>query len=96
MKTNRCVMLIAAATAGFEEASGIAEVYMNRTKKLVLAAGLTLLGGTAALGENARGYFNNWEDDCQLKQTGNYYSGTLQAHAGGSAGLKFDKMGSTK
>ena len=72
------------------------KVYMNMTKKLVLAAGLTLLGGTAAFGENARGYFNNWADDCQLKQTGNYYSGTLQAHAGGSAGLKFDRYGSTK
>ena len=65
---------------------------MNMAKKLVLAAGLTLLGGAAAFGENARGYFNNWADDCQLKQTEgcNYYSGTLQAHAGGSAGLKFE------
>ena len=71
-------------------------MYVNMAKKLVLAAGLTLLGGTAAFGENARGYFNNWADDCQLKQTGNYYSGTLQAHAGGSAGLKFDRYGSTK
>ena len=66
---------------------------MNMAKKLVLAAGLTLLGGTAAFGEFARGYFNNWADDCQLTQTGDYYSGTLQAHAGGSAGLKFDLDG---
>ena len=38
-----------------EEVYDIAEVYMNRTKKLVLAAGLTLLGGTAAFGENMAG-----------------------------------------
>ena len=49
--------------------SDSAEVYMNRTKKLVLAAGLTLLGGTAAFGENARGYFNNWADDRPLTGT---------------------------
>ena len=60
---------------------------------MLIAAGLTLLGGAAALGENARVYFNNWADDCQLTQTGNYYSGTLQAHAGGNAGLKFDLDG---
>jgi len=72
------------------------EMYMNMAKKLVLAAGLTLLGGAAAFGENARVYFNNLTNDCQLTQTGNYFSGTLQAHAGGSAGLKFDKLGSTK
>ena len=47
-------------------------------KKLVLAAGLTLLGGAAAFGEFARGYFNNWANDCSLTQTGDYYSGTLQ------------------
>ena len=32
---------------------------MNMAKKLVLAAGLTLLGGAAAFGEYARGYFND-------------------------------------
>ena len=65
---------------------------MNMAKNLVLAAGLTLLGGTAAFGESARVYFNNWVDECLLTQTEgcNYYSGTLQAHAGGSAGLKFE------
>ena len=57
-------------------------MYMNMAKKLVLAAGLTLLGGAAAFGEYARGYFNNWANDCLLTQTGDYYSGTLQAHAG--------------
>ena len=64
-------------------------------KKLVLAAGLTLLGGTAAFGEYARGHFNNWANDCQLTRPegGNYYSGTFQAHTGGSAGLKFDLDG---
>ena len=36
---------------------------------MLIAAGLTLLGGTAAFGENARGYFNNWADDCQLTGT---------------------------
>ena len=41
-------------------------MYMNMAKKLVLAAGLTLLGGAAAFGEYARGYFNNWADDCPL------------------------------
>ena len=46
---------------------------MNRTKKLVLAAGLTLLGGTAAFGENARGYFNNWADDRPLTGTTGQY-----------------------
>ena len=66
---------------------------MNMAKKLVLAAGLTLLGGAAAFGEYARGYFNNWADDCPLTQTGDYYSGTFQAHAGGNAGLKFDLDG---
>jgi len=68
---------------------------MNMAKKLVLAAGLTLLGGVAAFGEYARGCFNNWADDCQLTRSegGNYYSGTLQAHAGGNAGLKFDLDG---
>ena len=68
---------------------------MNRTKKLVLAAGLTLLGGAAAFGEYARGYFNNWANDCPLTRPegGNYYSGTFQAHAGGSSGLKFDLDG---
>ena len=30
---------------------------MNMAKKLVLAAGLTLLGGAVAFGEYARGYF---------------------------------------
>jgi len=68
---------------------------MNMAKKLVLAAGLTLLGGAAAFGEYARGYFNNWANDCQLTrpESGNYYSGTFQAHAGGNAGLKFDLDG---
>ena len=68
---------------------------MNMAKKLVLAAGLTLLGGAAAFGEYARGYFNNWADDCVLTRPegGNYYSGTLQAHAGDSSGLKFDLDG---
>ena len=63
---------------------------MNMAKKSVLAAGLTLLGGAAAFGENARVYFNNWTNDCQLTQTGNYYSGTFQAHAGGSSDETFD------
>ena len=60
----------------FEEVYDIAEVYMNRTKKLVLAAGLTLLGGTAAFGDFARGYFNNWANNCPLARPegGNYYS----------------------
>ena len=60
---------------------------MNMAKKLVLAAGLTLLGGAAAFGEYARGYFNNWANHCQLTrpEDGNYYSGTLQAHAGDNA-----------
>ncbi|MBQ3807070.1 MAG: hypothetical protein II840_03855 [Kiritimatiellae bacterium] len=64
-------------------------------KKLVLAAGLTLLGGAAAFGENACGYFNKWANDCPLTRPegGNYYSGTFQAHAGGNAGLKFDLDG---
>ena len=68
---------------------------MNMAKKLVLAAGLTLLGGATAFGEYARGYFNNWANDCPLTRPegGNYYSGTLQAHAGGSSGLKFDLDG---
>lgn len=66
---------------------------MNMVKKLVLAAGLTLLGGAEAFGEYARGYFNNWANDCPLTQTGDYYSGTFQAHEGGSAGLKFDLDG---
>ena len=68
---------------------------MNMAKKLVLAAGLTLLGGAAAFGEYARGYFNNWANDCPLTRPegGNYYSGTFQAHAGGNAGLKFDLDG---
>ena len=68
---------------------------MNMAKKLVVAAGLTLLGGAAAFGEYARGYFNNWANDCPLTRPegGNYYSGTFQAHAGGNAGLKFDLDG---
>lgn len=68
---------------------------MNMAKKLVLAAGLTLLGGATAFGEYARGYFNNWANDCPLTRPegGNYYSGTLQAHAGGSSGFKFDLDG---
>ena len=68
---------------------------MNMAKKFVLAAVLTLLGGAAAFGEYARGYFNNWANDCPLARPegGNYYSGTVQAHAGGSAGLKFDLDG---
>ena len=72
-----------------------AEVYMNMAKKLVLAVGLTLLGGAAAFGEYARGYFNNWANDCPLTRPegGNYYSGTFQAHEGGNAGLKFDLDG---
>lgn len=53
------------------------------------------MGGmlTGARADFARGYFNNWANDCPLTQTGDYYSGTLQAHAGGSAGLKFDLDG---
>ena len=68
---------------------------MNMAKKLVLVAGLTLLGGAAAFGEYACGYFNNWANDCPLTRPegGNYYSGTFQAHAGGSSGLKFDLDG---
>ena len=80
----------------FEEVYDIAEVYMNRTKKLVLAAGLTLLGGTAAFGDFARGYFNNWANNCPLARPegGNYYSGTLQAvDMGQDPGLKFDNDG---
>lgn len=56
------------------------KVYMNMAKKLVLAAGLTLLGGTAAFGENARGYFNNWADDRLLTGTTVQYKvfGTME------------------
>ena len=71
------------------------EVYMKMAKKLVLAAGLTLLGGATAFGDYARGYFNNWANDCPLTRPegGNYYSGTLQAHVGQDPGLKFDLNG---
>ena len=46
----------------------------NRTKKLVLAVGLTVLGGATAFGEFARGYFNNWANNCPLERPegGNY------------------------
>ena len=51
--------------------------------------------GDTSAAETARGYFNNWANDCPLTRPegGNYYSGTLQAHAGGSSGLKFDLDG---
>ena len=50
-----------------------AEVCMNMAKKLVLATVLTLLGGATAFGENARVYFNNWTNDCQLTGTTGQY-----------------------
>ncbi|MBQ6337512.1 MAG: hypothetical protein IJI36_00080 [Kiritimatiellae bacterium] len=65
-------------------------------KKLVLAAGLTVLGGATAFGDFARGYFNNWANNCPLTRPegGNYYSGTLQAvDMGQDPGLKFDNDG---
>ena len=69
---------------------------MNWAKKLVLAAGLTVLGGATAFGDFARGYFNNWANNCPLARPegGNYYSGTLQAvDMGQDPGLKFDNDG---
>ena len=69
---------------------------MNMEKKLVLAAGLTVLGGATAFGDFARGYFNNWANNCPLARPegGNYYSGTLQAvDMGQDPGLKFDNDG---
>jgi len=69
---------------------------MNMAKKLVLAAGLTVLGGATAFGDFARGYFNNWANNCPLTRPegGNYYSGTLQAvDMGQDPGLKFDNDG---
>lgn len=58
-----------------------------------VAAGLLAVAAGTARADYARGYFNNWANDCPLTQTGDYYSGTLQAHAGGDAGLKFDLDG---
>lgn len=58
-----------------------------------VAAGLLAVAAGTARADYARGYFNNWANDCPLTQTGDYYSGTLQAHAGGDAGIKFDLDG---
>ena len=72
------------------------KVYMNMATKLVLAAGLTVLGGATAFGDFARGSFNNWANNCPLARPegGNYYSGTLQAvDMGQDPGLKFDNDG---
>ena len=69
---------------------------MSGFKRLAVgavAAGLLAVAAGTARADFARGNFNNWANDCPLTQTGDYYSGTLQAHAGGSAGLKFDLDG---
>ena len=60
--------------------------------RLSFAAAM-LAAALNSFGDFARGYFNSWANDCPLTQTGDYYSGTLQAHAGGNAGLKFDLDG---
>ena len=67
--------------------------WIKRFAVCAAAIGALAVSGATAKADFARGYFNEWAADCPLTQTGDYYSGTLLAHAGGSAGLKFDLDG---
>ncbi len=68
-------------------------------KRLILRlsfAAAMLAAALNSFGDFARGYFNNWANNCPLARPegGNYYSGTLQAvDMGQDPGLKFDNDG---
>jgi hypothetical protein len=69
--------------------------WIKRLAVCAAAIGALAVSGATARADYARGYFNNWANDCPLTRPdgGNYYSGTLQAHVGQDAGLKFDLDG---
>lgn len=63
-------------------ADAMSEVVMRMSQLVAGVVALTLSAGVA-FGDDARGNFNSWANDCPLSQMGDYYSDTLLAHAGG-------------